>query len=95
MGVVVLAVVDTVVVLLVLILVTATSMQKPQENSHVSTMKSALFWHSPNLIHTGQSSFLSTHSLVAVGVLTVAVPASVTVLLVLVTSTAAEVKSME
>ena len=93
-GVVVLVVVvvGTVVILRVLVLLNVTPPQKPQDNAHSRFMKSAFLSHSPHLAHTGQRLLVSTHSVVVLVVLTVVELASVTVLVVLVTSTAVEVK---
>ena len=96
-GVVVLVVgvVGIAVILRVLVLLKVTPPQNPQDNAHSRFMKSAFLSHSPHLAHTGQRLLVSTHSVVVLVVLTVVELASVTVLVVLVTSTAVEVKSTE
>ena len=96
-GVVVLVVgvVGIAVILRVLVLFKVTPPQNPQDNAHSRFMKSAFLSHSPHLAHTGQRLLVSTHSVVVLVVLTVVELASVTVLVVLVTPTAVEVKSTE
>ena len=84
----------------VVALTTTASAQRSHDMTHVSSINSAFFSHSPNLAKTGHNSCLSMHSLVVVrGSNVELVPVSVTVLVVLdsvvlVTSIAVEVKSI-